>query len=434
MKQLWETILLIAAMMTFGSYNTIASKLMYQVACPTLPSGTHLFNKPWLTNMVMFLGESSMLIVYKLRQKAPRPDVPSSDPLLGDELSRSKTPPSYYFLLPASCDVIGTGIAAVALMFINAAVWQMLRGAIVIFSAALAVLFLKRRLYMYHWFGVVITVVGLSLIGLSAILEQSSTPPHTHSSDAGHTTLGVVLVVVAQVFSAFQMSFEEYLLTGYEVSSVQTVGMEGVWGILLMALLLLVMTNVPGSDHGVYESLPDSMHMVSGSRAIESLFSTYMLSIAIYNFVGMQISRKLSAVTRCLLDCMRTAVVWGFQLCLYYGVSTSYGTPWTQYSIFQLLGFCLLVLGTFVYNGLLHVPGLNYKRRLTDVPRRVLQATWSPTVNRASVWGRGPNFGPQSPGGSAANSPFPSPFDIGPQSPYQPTTVNTDAELDITGI
>merc|ERR1712048_358430 len=109
-----------------------------------------------------------------------------------------------------------------------------------------------------------------------------------------------MLVILAQVFASFQVTFEEYLLTGYQVSSVLTVGMEGIWGCMLMVAILACMTIIPGHDHGVYESVPEGVHMLSGSRMLQNLVLSYMICIALYNFVGMQLCRKLSAVTRCL--------------------------------------------------------------------------------------------------------------------------------------
>eukprot|EP00928_Gymnodinium_smaydae_P045635 TRINITY_DN30392_c0_g1_i1.p1 TRINITY_DN30392_c0_g1~~TRINITY_DN30392_c0_g1_i1.p1 ORF type:complete len:450 (+),score=36.91 TRINITY_DN30392_c0_g1_i1:84-1352(+) len=399
-------------MLVLGSYNTINSKTMFQTVCPTLPSGHHLFNKPWLTNLVMFSGEASLLIPHSVRNWRRRSRCqPDTSDLSSTLLPRSNDAPLYIFAIPACCDVLGTGIGMVAVMFIDAAVWQMLRGSIIVFTAVLSVVFLKRKLSCYHWVGVGLTVVGLLLVGVSAVLEE----PHD-ASGGGNASLGVMLVIFAQIFSAFQGVFEEYLLTGYEASAMFTVGMEGVWGIGLMAVLLSTMTSIPGKDHGVYESIPDGVHMVRGSGIMQVLMVTSMLSIAFYNYVGMQLCRKLSAVTRCLVDCMRTVVVWGFQLVLYYGVSKDYGHPWTEYSPIQVLGFCFLIFGTLVYNRLLKIPTLSYSKGRLALPvlppLRVLEATWSPTVNRAAAWGWGPGFGPHSPAGSPPQSPLPGPFGV----------------------
>ena len=68
------------------------------------------------------------------------------------------------------------------------------------------------------------------------------------------------------------------------------------------------------------------MHeMFRGSAMMQFLVVGYIMSIAIYNSAVMQLCRKLSVVTRCLVDCMRTATVRGFQLDIHYFVSKGMG-------------------------------------------------------------------------------------------------------------
>jgi drug/metabolite transporter (DMT)-like permease len=68
------------------------------------------------------------------------------------------------------CSVCGeTGIG---LVVVNASVWQMFRGSLIVFTGVLSVLFLKRRLKCFHWVGILIVVFGLCLVGLSDIYEQ----------------------------------------------------------------------------------------------------------------------------------------------------------------------------------------------------------------------------------------------------------------------
>jgi len=409
MKRFLNTALLVLGMLFFGTINTVFFKLMFQIHCPTLPSGFHVYDKPWLTNLMMFSAEASLLVVfYASRPRSRGLAIDTSDAKLTVD-TRPQAPPAYYFLIPASCDVLGTGISSMSMMLINAAVWQMMRGSIILFSAIMAVIFLKRKLQAYHWIGVGTTVVGLCLIATASILENTSETVQVPGAAPSQVGLGVSLVVVAQVFAAFQCTFEEHLLTGHQVSATQTVGMEGAWGCALMVVVLSVMTMLPGSDHGSYESLPDGAHMIVGSKFFQGITSSYMLSIACYNYVGMTLCRKLSAVTRCLVDCLRISVVWTVELCLYYGVSSRYGNPWTSYSPLQLVGFILLFVGTLIYNDLLKIPGMS--KAPSEMPRRALEATWSPTVNRAAKWGRGSlTQGPQSPGASPAGSPLAWPF------------------------
>lgn len=408
-----ESFGLVAVMLCLGSLNTMVLKLMFQTECSTLPTETdirgessldqhQIFNKPWLSNLGMFSGEALLLLVFHVKNRAcrpigslgrPRPTCPSGVP-------------AYIFAVPACCDVLGTGIAAVGMTLIDAAAWQMMRGSIVVFSALLTVFFLRRQLEMYHWLGVAITTCGLTCIGAATILEDKGSPDQERSVEGG-AALGIMLVILAQVFSAFQCVFEEHLLCGYEVSSMQTVGMEGVWGVALMAALLATLSTVPGSDHGVAESLPDGLYMVRNTSQLQILIVLNMLLVTNYNYVGMQVCRKLSAVTRCLVDSMRTVVVWALQLALYYGYSHRYGHPWTDYSWLQVCGFLFLTLGTLVYNGVVKLPGQAYDKR-DDPSKAVVQAVCSPRMNRASLWSYGQKLGLLSP--HSAHSPQQSPL------------------------
>lgn len=412
--KLLETVALVFTMLMVGSFNTINTKFQFQTVCPTLPvgSGTHLFNKPWLANLCMFGGETLLLIPLAIRSMAKRRRKAKKG-VLTEPLIESEKVPAYIFAIPAFCDVFATGVSSVAMMYIDAAVWQMMRGSIIVFSAILSVTFLRRMLHLYHWVGVFFTVIGLGLIGASAVMGQPASEAKT-----GQMGTGILLVIIASMFSAFQYTFEEYLLTGYSVSSMKTVGTEGVWGIGYMCIILTIMTNVKGSDHGSFESLSDGVYMLSHSVMLEFLMMSYMMSIAIYNFVAMQLCRKLSAVTRCLVDSMRTATVWGFELGVHYFISKQYGQAWNRYSWIQAVGFFFLVLGSFIYNGVIRLPAMDYRRLERGSSQKLLRATWSPTANRAAKWGFGSKYGPQSPHSpdSPGVSPLPVPFGSPPSS------------------
>jgi drug/metabolite transporter (DMT)-like permease len=98
-----------------------------------------------------------------------------------------------------------------------ASVFQMMRGAVVVFVAILTVLILKQKLYPVHWVGVMGTVMGLLLVGLSSVLG-----PHD-SANASNPILGDVLVVAAQLITAFQMVLEQKYLDKYKVPALQVV-------------------------------------------------------------------------------------------------------------------------------------------------------------------------------------------------------------------
>lgn len=93
----------------------------------------------------------------------------------------------------AICSVEQTGLARCR--YVTASVYQMLRGAEILFSAIFAVTFLKRPLNKLHYGGIAGCLAGICLVGASSLLSPGS----GGSSQAGMVLLGMALIVVAQV-------------------------------------------------------------------------------------------------------------------------------------------------------------------------------------------------------------------------------------------
>src|SRR6266516_31266 len=98
----------------------------------------------------------------------------------------------------------------VGLIYTTASVYQMLRGAVVLFTGSFSVLFLRHRLYAYHWFSLFLVVLGVSIVGMSSIffppLKKVSNQTDSNSYAKGSTTtealIGVFFVLFAQIFTA----------------------------------------------------------------------------------------------------------------------------------------------------------------------------------------------------------------------------------------
>jgi hypothetical protein len=123
-----------------------------------------------------------------------------------------------------------------------------------------------------------------------------------------------------------------------------------------MVFVLFALQLYPGPDHGSAENTIDSIQKLYNSSTLIFLVLFYLISIAIFNVLGMTVSKHLSSVHRTLIDSSRSVVVWGFQLVAWHLLdSKTYGTPWTSNSWIQLVGFIVLVVGTLVYNDVLVV-------------------------------------------------------------------------------
>lgn len=84
--------------------------------------------------------------------------------------------------VPACCDLIASTLAFVGLVYVNASVWQMLRGSMIVFSGLLSVLFLKRQLWAYNWAGIALCVCGIILVGSAGALSAAATEDHEAST------------------------------------------------------------------------------------------------------------------------------------------------------------------------------------------------------------------------------------------------------------
>jgi len=228
-------------------------------------------------------------------------------------------------------------------------VFQMLRGSVVIFTGIMSVVFLHRKLFAFHMAGMLLVLFGLLMVGASSVLDTST------SSSASNPMLGNLFVVSAQVVVATQMVVEEKLIGSFDVPALQAVGLEGVFGTLIVIVALVIFYYLPGDtvgNDGKFENTPDAATQFANSGVIAAAILGNVISIAFFNFFGISVTKEMSATTRMVLDSVRTFVIWGFSLIV--GWQPFSGWP----GVLQVAGFITLLTGTCVYNRLLVVPAL----------------------------------------------------------------------------
>ena len=94
----------------------------------------------------------------------PSSPSPSLSPQAGSESGggskRSALREVALLALPTAFDLVATVLMNVGLLYVTASVYQMMRGAEMLFAAAFAITFLGRRLNRFHAMGIVCCVVG----------------------------------------------------------------------------------------------------------------------------------------------------------------------------------------------------------------------------------------------------------------------------------
>ncbi|XP_061560974.1 solute carrier family 35 member F6 [Phycodurus eques] len=329
-------------MLITGSINTLSAKwadMFSAQGCHGDPE--HAFSHPFVQAVGMFLGEFSCLgVFYILLCHDRRRPVPNMNP------GQSFNP--LLFFPPAMCDMLATSTMYVALNMTSASSFQMLRGAVIIFTGLLSVAFLGRRLLTSQWIGILITILGLVIVGLADFVSGH----HDDSHKLSDVITGDLLIIMAQVIVAVQMVLEEKFVYKHDVHPLRAVGTEGFFGFFVLSLLLIPMYFIHVGEFSdnprqVLEDALDAFCQIGFRPLIVLALLGNTVSIAFFNFAGISVTKEISATTRMVLDSLRTLVIWAVSLAL----------GWEQFHGLQVLGFLVLLVGTALYNGL-HRPVL----------------------------------------------------------------------------
>lgn len=400
---------LVAMMLLTGCCNTLLTKYQDNQCVRNCedpnPQNRQHFEQPVIQTAQMFIGEMGCWLVVALlslssRYTARRRDVNGVDyhiirPSDGgirdtdSESLRSESPLNAatsenvlveddderlhlqgrnlsMLALPAICDICGTTLMNVGLLFVVPSVYQMTRGMLVIWVGIFSVLFLNKRLHLYQWFALTTVVLGVSLVGLAGAMfssvgsETSPALAMTRSTvmavareakkpETLQTIVGVLLIAGAQIFTATQFVLEEFILEKYALEPLKVVGWEGIFGFLVtfagMILLHLTIGRTTSGRYGYFDAV-EGWREITTYRSIGISSLLIMISIGGFNFFGLSVTRTVSATSRSTIDTCRTLFIWIISL----------GLGWETFKWLQVVGFGLLVYGTFLFNGIVQPP------------------------------------------------------------------------------
>ncbi|KAG5948445.1 hypothetical protein E4U60_001865 [Claviceps pazoutovae] len=389
---------LVAMMLLTGVCNTLLGKYQDN-QCVRDCDSEHpkLFEQPVLQTAQMFVGEMgcwliiALMAAYRRLTSRTSPSEPgyhavaTTDVVDDEDSNLSKfgvDGPSVLrgyrvmlLALPAICDICGTTLMNVGLLLVAASIFQMTRGALVLFVGVFSVVFLGRHLHLFQWLSLVGVVSGVALVGLAGAIwpdekkapqigALTSTVSSTEAplSDTARAIIGVLLIAGAQVFTATQFVLEEWMLENSPVEPIKVVGWEGLFGFLVTVLVMIVMHVLVGrTEAGRYGpfDLVEGFRQMLQKKILISSFLT-MISIGGFNFFGLSVTRSVSATSRSTIDTCRTLFIW----------IVSLGLGWETFKYLQIVGFAMLVYSTFVFNGIVHPP---LKRlRVDDVVEELL--------------------------------------------------------------
>ncbi|XP_064082161.1 solute carrier family 35 member F6-like isoform X2 [Macrobrachium nipponense] len=339
--------LMIAFLMVFtGSINTLSTKWADTMKASHKNGEEDSFNHPFFQADGMFLGEILCMVTFYVlrcitrRQRQEQVEMSPSSQEAGQF-------PKYIFFVPAMCDMLATSTMYLGLTLTYASSFQMLRGAVIVFTGLLSVAFLGRKLRYYHWIGILSVIAGLVVVGVSDFLGNTAESEYTLNG----IITGDLLIIAAQIVTASQMVIEEKFVTRYNVPALLAVGWEGSFGFIVLSILLIAMYWIPagifsGNPRGVLEDVPDAFYQMGSNPVLIAAVLGNIISIAFFNFAGVSVTKELTATTRMVLDSVRTLVIWLFSLAV----------GWQDFQYLQPIGFTILVIGMFIYNDLVFLP------------------------------------------------------------------------------
>jgi len=339
------------------------------------PQRQVLYEQPVWQTLQMFLGEMlCFLPVAFAWLKNNHQSAPVRLPDSEEDLSKPAAQQLHgwrilLLWLPAACDLTGTTLMNIGLLYTPVSIYQMTRGALVLFVGVLSVVFLRRRLWLYQWCSLITVMAGVALVGLSGSLIKDTmkesplgnillglgtngnvAPDPVDEPEATTVLVGVLFILFAQIFTASQFVLEEKIMGRYAVAPLVAVGFEGLFGFITILIFIPILSIPSVAARSPFFDLTRGWHQTIDNPSVLWSGVVIAISISLFNFFGLSVTRHVSATARSLTDTCRTLAIW----------IVSLGLGWEKLlcpiSFLQVLGFSLLVYGTFLFNNLVKAP------------------------------------------------------------------------------
>lgn len=312
------------------------------------------FQRPFFLEFVMFLAMASCLVLEVPGWRQRRAAAEGSGGV-------SFWPGRHLILkllLPALCDLVGSWCIFGGAMWVQASVVEMLSCSNTIFTAVLSIVVLKKRILRHERIGIGLNVVGVVLVGLADLASTSSQVQNKVDVGILLTGLGLLMIVIANIWYALEFVVTERLLGSDELSAFMSVGIMGLWGIVFFAVLFPLLQLSPDDPEKFaplwHEDVSDSVAALGTSPKLMVAVTILYAALLLFNAAAFKTTEHLSAMTRVILGSLVSPIVWCLDLILAVlsGGGIGAAEHLSGWSTLQLVGFVLILSGTLAYNAL----------------------------------------------------------------------------------
>jgi drug/metabolite transporter (DMT)-like permease len=261
-------------------------------------------------------------------------------------------------LIPTVLEYVGQVMFLMANKHLTMALALTLKGSRVVFSAILVVLFLKRRLFAFHWIGAGSIVVGLIIASIPSMLN-----PKDKKGDSS-PALGIALIIGSEFLRAFKGVYEERLLKTLRYDALMVIGLQGSMAFLLAIPTLFVVDAIE-VDGKPLEDLSVTWDQYSSSPVIIGLSVSFIVTVPGLFVSGAYVTKLMSAVHNALTGSITNATVWLVSIVTHL-IDDKRGDEVNLIHLVQLLGFIIVMISSLVYDSIIRIPGFFYPADRTE--------------------------------------------------------------------
>ena len=320
-----------------SSIAGIVPKIQYE----TISLGVG-FQHVFILMLILYIDQVCALIYYYLIEHKK------------EENEDNKPQFQYYQSIPSIIfDFFGSSLAFFGLALLPGSICQMLRGALLIFTYILSVIFIKNSHNMNHYLGMFLTIIGLIIVGLAEGLKKTS--------NLGTTIGGIILTVIGQFFTAIQFVYEENLTKKYQCKITKVIGFQGIFGIFLMIIVLPILDSIncgegktdfirnvcTKDENGVWslENFVFALKQLKNSKKLIWLSLLYAIGDLGYNLTGITIGKEATSTARAIAENMKILLIWIFFLFPFNPINYREKFNWIQF-----IGYLMLLFGNLIYH------------------------------------------------------------------------------------
>ncbi len=251
---------------------------------------------------------------------------------------------SYRLAVASLINCVASLMQLYALVTLSPSYFQMLLGCGIIFTPLIAFVTRKKKLYRHTLIGMVISVAAMVLLTLASLMLKDE-------KNGQDTYLGICLMICGVFLTSGQRVYEEWLLDKYETSTFRFVGLEGLYGVIILFIL-----------HGLffaYDKIFEKNLFNIGLEFVELFHNKALIitsailivSTTFYDSFGITVTRKVSATYRVVNDVARVVLVWLAEIILYDIHNANIQTlDYVIVTVLRLLSYGLLIFGNVLIN------------------------------------------------------------------------------------